>query len=188
MCFLTLRFVQCLAHACMFRLMGGGRIVITIVVPVDDTFAVGVKTRCDEFGRKLNRMVPIKNLGKLRWYSGSFYERDWEKATLNISQHTFAEQLSDEYGMEYGRSVPLSIGPKLADFNKNEALGTWPIPELIGSLMWLPTQPRPDISNAVRAVARCCAGPKYVHWKAASSILVYVRRTSSFGITFREVQ
>ena len=51
--------------------------------------------------------------------------------------------------------------------------------------MWLSTQTRPDISNAVRAVARYCASLKFVYWKAALGILGYVRRTSSFGITFQ---
>ena len=119
-------------------------------------------------------MVPVKNLGVLRWYSGSFYERDWEKGTLKISQQTFAEQLADEYGIEYGRGVQISIGTKLADFDKNEASRNWPFRELIGSLMWLSTQTRPDICNAVRAVARHCAASTYVHWKAALSILGYV--------------
>ena len=49
--------------------------------------------------------------------------------------------------------------------------------------MWLSTQTRPDISNAVRAAARCCAAPKRVDWRAALGILRYVRRTRSFGIT-----
>ena len=152
---------------------------------VDDIFAVGEKARCDQFGRDLDQMVPVKNLGELRWYSGCFYERDREKGHLNISQQSFAEQLGDEYGIEYGKSVPLPVGTALAEFDKNEASGDWPFRELVGSLMWLSTQTRPDISNAVRAVARYCASPKFVHWKAALGILGYVRRTSSFGITFQ---
>ncbi|CAB1112594.1 unnamed protein product [Ectocarpus sp. CCAP 1310/34] len=47
----------------------------------------------------------------------------------------------------------------------------------------LATQTRPDIANAVRKVARYCASPKMVHWKAALGILGYVRRTSWMGIT-----
>ena len=43
-------------------------------------------------------MVPVKNVGELRWYSWCFYERDWEKGVLKIFQQTFAEQLADEYG------------------------------------------------------------------------------------------
>ena len=34
-------------------------------------------------------------------------------------------------------------------------------------------------------MARYCAAPKRVHWRAALGILGYVRRTSSFGIAFR---
>ena len=36
-----------------------GSIVITVVVHVDDIFAVGEKARCDELGRNLNGMVPV---------------------------------------------------------------------------------------------------------------------------------
>ena len=153
-CLLSLGFVQCLADACVFRLMEVGRVVMTIVVHIDDILAVGEKTRCDQFGRDLNQMVPVKNLGELRWYSGCFYERDWVKGVLNISQQTFAEQLADEHGIEFGKSVPLPVGTKLAKFDKDEAPGNWPFRELVGSLMWLSTQTRSDISNAVRAVAR----------------------------------
>ena len=66
-CLLTLGIVQRLADAYVFRLMEGRSIEITIVVHVGDIFAVVEKASCDEFGRNLNRMVPVKNLGELRW-------------------------------------------------------------------------------------------------------------------------
>ena len=44
---------------------------------------------------------------------------------------------------------------------------------------------RPEIVNAVRAVARYCSAPKMIHWKAALRILGYAARASSFGITFQ---
>ena len=130
-------------------------------------------------------MVPVKNLGELRWYSGCFYERHWEKGLLTISQQKFAEQLASEYGVEYGKSVPLPVGTKLAKFDKNEAPGGWPFSKLVGSLMWLATQTRSDISDALRVVARYCSAPEHVHWRATMGILGYVRRTSGFGIIFQ---
>ena len=181
-CLLASGFVQCLADACVFRLMGKGSVVMTIVVHEDDVFVVGERARCDQFGKGLDQMVPIKNLGQLRCCSGCFYESDWEKGVLKISQQTFAEQLADEYGIEFGKSVPLHVATRLADFNENEASGDRPFRELGGSLMWLLTQTWPDISNPVRPVARYCAAPKFVHWRAALDILGYVRWTSSFGI------
>ena len=43
---------------------------------VDDIFAVGKKERCAQFGEDFDRMVSVKNLGELKWYSGCFYERE----------------------------------------------------------------------------------------------------------------
>ena len=71
----TFGLEQCAADACVLRLIENGNVSDIAVVHVDDIFAVG-KERCDQFGEDLNRMVPAKNLGKLKWYSGCFYERD----------------------------------------------------------------------------------------------------------------
>ena len=86
-CLLSLGFVQCVADACVFPLMEEGSVVMTIVVHVDDIFAVGERASCDQFGNGLDQMV--KSLGELRWYSRCFYERDSEKGAWKISQQTF---------------------------------------------------------------------------------------------------
>ena len=48
-CLKTLGFQQYLADACVFRLAEEGRVLIIAVVHVDDTFAVGLKSRCMYF-------------------------------------------------------------------------------------------------------------------------------------------
>ena len=78
----------------------------------------------------------------------------------------------------------MSASVKLEEFSAEEETTSFPFRELVGSLMWLATQTRPDISNAVRAVARYCASPKLIHWRTALGSLGYVRRTSSLGISF----
>ena len=84
-CLLALGLEQCLAFSCVFRLFRGEIVVLILVVHVDDIFAVEKKEKCDQFGEDLNRMVPVKNLGELKWYSGCFYERDREAGRLTIS-------------------------------------------------------------------------------------------------------
>ena len=54
-----------------------------------------------------------------------------------------------------------------------------PFREVVGCLMWIANQTRPDIANSVRAVARHSHEPKESHWKAAQKILEYLRTTSS---------
>ena len=51
--------------------------------------------------------------------------------------------------------------------------------------MLLSISTRPDIANAVRAVARYCTAPRAIHWKAALGILEYINGTSEYGITFQ---
>ncbi|CAB1102978.1 unnamed protein product [Ectocarpus sp. CCAP 1310/34] len=105
-CLLRVGYLRCLADACVFRLMEEGRVIMIIVVHVDDILDVGQKERFDKFGRDLNTMVPVKNLGELRWYSACFYERDVEGGLLRISQQRFAEELAAEYGIEWGGACP----------------------------------------------------------------------------------
>ena len=79
------------------------------------------------------------------------------------------------------------VGLRLDEFDQEEAEIEEPFRSLVGHLMWLVNQTRPDILNAVRAVARYSHSPKLVHWKAALHILQYIRLTSGHGITFQRV-
>ena len=51
--------------------------------------------------------------------------------------------------------------------------------------MWPVNETRPDIGNAVRAVAKYANQPREVHWRTAIGILEYVFFTSNFGNTFQ---
>ena len=73
-----------MTDVCVFRLIEDGRVVITAVVHVDDIFAVGQKERCDTLCVDLNRTIPVKNLGDLKWYGGRQYSRDRKRGTLTI--------------------------------------------------------------------------------------------------------
>ena len=54
----------------------------------------------------------------------------------------------------------------------------------LGSLLWLSTMTRPDITNAVQAVARYAHAPTERLWQAIMKILSYLNGTKSFGITY----
>lgn len=79
--------------------------------------------RRDKFGEDLNELVPVKNPGELRRYSGWFYERDWNRGPITTSQQTYAEEEAGEYNVEGGRSFPFPRGLKLSDSDhKDEPL------------------------------------------------------------------
>ena len=136
-----------MTDVCVFRLIEDGRLAITAVVHVDDIFAVGQKERCDRLCVDLNRTIPVKNVGDLKWYGGCRYSRDRKRGTLTISQQSFAEELVKKFRVTSVQSVPLKVGVKLEEFDENEETESWPFHELVGGLMWLAISTRPDISN-----------------------------------------
>ena len=105
---------------------------------------------------------------------------------MTISQQAFAENTAARFDVSSGRNTPLSTGLKLEEFNENEPVGNWPFRELVGCLMWLANQTRPDIANAVRAVTTYANQPRELHWRTAIGILAHVFSTSDFGITFQK--
>ena len=60
-----------------------------------------------------------------------------------------------------------------------------PFREIVGSLMWIANQTRPDIGNAVGAVARFSHDFKHIHSKEAQKILEYLKARSDLSLTFR---
>ena len=88
--------------------------------------------------------------------------------------------------MEWGNGIPIPTTWRVWDFDVDEPNVLFPFRELIGALLWIALLTRPDIANAVRAVAWYCSAPKLIHWKAAHSILGYAMWTSSFGISFQK--
>ena len=95
-----------------------------------------------------------------------------------ISRKTFADELVKTFSVTSTQSVPLRVGVKLEEFDEDERGEKWPFRKLVGSLMWLSMSMRPDIANAVRAVASFCTAPRVIHWKAALGILEYINGTS----------
>ncbi|CAN0511650.1 unnamed protein product, partial [Discosporangium mesarthrocarpum] len=67
---------------------------------------------------------------------------------------------------------------------EDEPQGSEKYRELIGSLLWLANMTRPDILNAVRALARYSHDPSEQHWTGALQILSYLYGSRTLGITY----
>lgn len=56
--------------------------------------------------------------------------------------------------------------------------------EAIGSLIFLSTVTRTDISYSVGAVMQHCEDPRNVHWNAVKRIFKYLKQTNDFGLLY----
>ncbi|KAI2506515.1 hypothetical protein MHU86_7925 [Fragilaria crotonensis] len=59
---------------------------------------------------------------------------------------------------------------------------TWSYRSIVGMLLYLSTNTRPDIAFAVSQVARFCHNPKRSHASAVKTLVRYLHRTSDMGM------
>lgn len=87
---------------------------MVVVVNTDDIFSIGRESRCDQFGVGLNRYVPTKNIGELRWYArGRFSRDDAVLGTVTISQQAVAEKMVAKFGATRNEETPAVVGLEL---------------------------------------------------------------------------
>ena len=103
---------------------------------------------------------------------------------MEITRKAFVESMLNRFGVTSSPDIPATPGVELGPREEGEPKGDWPYAEAVGSLMWLSTMTWPDISNAVRAVARHSHNPTDRHWKAVLKTMAYLHGTRGMGLTF----
>jgi hypothetical protein len=72
----------------------------------------------------------------------------------------------------------------LTNSESHPDVGPFPYSELVGSLKYIATRARPDISYIVNNLCRFVSKPAKEHWEAAKRVLRYLKGTKTKGILF----
>ena len=107
------------------------------------------------------------------------------KGSLEFSQIQLILSIINRFDLSKSSPIPASPSLHLRHVGEEEAVVNAPFREIAGSLKWITNQTRPDIANAVRAIARFWHDPKEVHHKATHKIHEYLNATADLGLTFR---
>ena len=173
---------------CVFHMVADGKVEVIMAVHVDVIVMAGSDEACRDFHAALNSKFPTNNLGQSTWYTGCAFKRNWELGTLEITQKVFVESMLNHFGVNSSSDISATPGIELGPREEGEPKGDWPYREAVGSLMWLSTMTRPNISNAVRVVARQSHNPTDRHWKAVLKITAYLHGTRGMGLTLVRVR
>ena len=88
-------------------------------------------------------------------------------------------------GVSKSAPIPATRYIVLRHGSKDKVVVDIPFREIVGSLMWTANQTRPDIWNAVRAIARFLLDHKPIHCNEVQKILEHLNTTSDSELTFR---
>ncbi|KAF2346199.1 hypothetical protein FHG87_023045 [Trinorchestia longiramus] len=127
----------------------------------------------------------MKDLGKLSYFLGVSVMQT--KNEVFQEQSAYTKALLSRFGMDNANSVatPVDVNADLVttsdeveecdkDFNQSA----------VGSLLYLSTRTRPDITFAVNNVAKYCSKPLKNHWTDVKRIFRYLKDTSELGFLY----
>jgi hypothetical protein len=125
--------------------------------------------------------------GSLSAYLGIGFQRDQANGTIELTQTGLIQKIIDTTGLadsnpNWTPASPLALG---ADPDGEPMTELWSYPSVIGMLLYLSTNTRPDIAFAVSQVARFTHNPKQSHATAVKTIVRYLKRTMDKGTIVR---
>ena len=185
-------FEQAKAAPYLFRKVVDGEAEMMVVVHVDGILAHAKdQATMDRFAAELGQKFQLKDMGDAGYYMGCHITKNRKARELKLDQHLYVESMVIRFGVKKAVRTPAGSGvPTLSKAdepqNPEEKEDTRKLPyrEAAGALMWTATMTRPDITCAVRAVARFCENPRPAHKKAVMKILQYLFHTKEWGITY----
>ncbi|XP_046858516.1 secreted RxLR effector protein 161-like [Xenia sp. Carnegie-2017] len=123
--------------------------------------------------------------GKLHWFLGMRILRSHDKIT--VDQKKYIESVLQQFNMSdcKAAATPGEVNLKLIKSNDDQKLVDAKLyRSLVGSLLFIGKQTRPDILHIVNQLSRFLDKPDISHWKAAKHVLRYLKGTIDLQLTF----
>jgi hypothetical protein len=172
------------ADACLFRKEG-----IILLLYVDDLLIIAKQIDdIDGLKQALAREFSMQDLGNAAYYLGIRIVRKDLRGPISLVQDAYTKKILAQAGMEQCKIAYTPMEHHLhQEMIDPEAEGV-PDPKqyqaLVGSLLFLAVQTRPDLAFAVGWLARHCHRPLTRHEQALKRVLRYLRGTVTHGITY----
>jgi hypothetical protein len=162
---------------------------------VDDILlASNSKLESDTAASEIDRKFSITDSGDAEWILGCRITRCRQKRLLMVDQEQYTTSILREFGFDDSNPnqtpcpkyrLTSDMCPQ-TDADREEA-AKFPYCAVVGKCMYLSTCTRPDISYAVRELARFMSNFGPLHCKAAKHLLRYLRRTRARGIIYGDI-
>ena len=160
-----------------------------VLIHVDDILIAGSLDGVQSVKDLLAQVFKVKDMGPSAFYLGMDLIRNRAKRTLSIGQKRYVKDILTKYGVDEmkPKSLPLPSTPLSRSGTLLKSM-TPSYSEIIGSLMYLAVCSRPDISQAVGALARYMSNPTEEHYRAAKHVLAYLAGTSEMMLHYGDLE
>ena len=163
-----------------------------VALYVDDLIlAASTKNLLTNLEKVFEAKFKMKKLNKIKQILGMGIHHDKDRNIIYMTQQQYIEA-SVKVFAKYGINEFQTPMEDRVQFSKSqqpkpgspEALqvGTYPYRELIGTLLWVSNDTRPDVTYPVNTLAKFTHNPGLIHWHASLRVLEYLNTTKNYCI------
>ena len=159
---------------------------VIILIWVDDLIlAASNDAVLMDVKKMLTERFKMKDLGRLKHFLGIDFSQT--EGQVKMSQTRYVNKILERFGMQDCRARETPCEPKL-EYSEDSQKLTDPreYREAVGTLLYLSTCTRPDLSYVVSNLSRHFAEPTDEHWKTVRHVFRYLKGTMNQGLTFTQ--
>lgn len=178
-------FVQNCADHCVYAKETLKDKVIILIWVDDLIIAASDENAMATVKKMLAAKFKMKDLGKLRYFLGIDFEQSNE--CLKMSQRQYVEKLMVRFKMQDCKPRTTPCEQKLNFSTDSNLLNdVQKYREVVGSLIYLTTCTRPDLSFVVSRLSQYFTNPTEEQWVTAKHVLRYLKGTKDKEIVYRK--
>ena len=148
-----------------------------IMVPNENTMT--------RYKQMISSKFQIKDNGSITNFLGTEFKYNEREGTMRIKQEAKIENLYQYLGNDMPKVTKLPIPSNINIFQQHEAYDDiTKYQSIIGSINYISTTIRPDITTYVNQLAKFLKNPTIQHYRLACKIVAYLYATKDYGISY----
>lgn len=178
-------FMQNPADNCVYTREKPNEKVILIVWVDDLIIAASSESILESVKGMLTERFKMKDMGRLKHFLGIDFEQT--EGLVKMSQEKYVNKILERFDMQNCKSRETPCELKL-DFSEDaeKMKDKRKFREAVGSLIYLSTCTRPDLSFVVSKLSQNFAEPTEQHWNTVKHVFRYLKGTTKHELSFRK--
>ena len=160
--------------------------ILIIVIWVDDILVAGSNdAMINDLKDSLSQKFKMKNFGQIKDFLGIQFE--FTENGIKMHQSKYIEKILSKFQMDdcNPKYVPCDLSTSKIDFVDSEPFENVRLyREIVGSLVYLMTCTRPDLSYVVTKLSECLEKPTHAHYALCKYVLRYLKGSIDKGLMY----
>lgn len=182
-------FIQSKADPCLYHRSVQDEKVYVLVYVDDLVVASESEKLIKETADHLNSSFELKCLGPIKQYLGLEIEKDI-RGNFMVSQTEYINKVISDAGLTNSKKSPYPLDPsyRKSTVEAELLLDNRRYQQVIGSLLYISVNSRPDISASVSILARRVSKPTQEDWTELKRVIKYLKGTSKLKLKLSFVE